>query len=544
MNRRSFLTYAGAAGLVSTVSGVAPAAPIEGEQQKHEGQKASRTSGHPPLQAIIFMTDATRRDMLNCYRQTGLQTPNLDRLAAEGVRYERAYTTQPVCTPARSAIFTGLYPHTNGCWGNSMPLGDTVHSLGQRLTDKGVHCGYIGKWHLDGFDYFGTGKASPGWDPDVWYDQRDYLQELTPAERTRSRQEKLPSDNNLKADFTFAYRCSTRAIDFIEKNKDREFLLVVSYDEPHDPSLAPERYRELYREYAFPGGPNVADNLKSKPEEQSVWADGSLHTEPKPIREPDLFGALTFVDSQIGRVLDQIDRNTPNAFVLYTSDHGGMLSSHRLYGKGPAMYEEITNVPLLVRWPGHAPKNVASNVPASHIDISGTMLEYFGEELPKVLEGGSMMKSIKDPTARSRDNVFIEWGRYEVDHDGFGGFQPIRCICDGRYKLSIHLLTSDELYDLDKDPAEMYNLIDSPEHAKLRNELHDKLLDWMDTSRDPFRGYYWGRRTWRPDYPVSWENHGMTRQREDDGYLPRELDYDTGLPMKEATRTKGTGASK
>jgi uncharacterized sulfatase len=81
-------------------------------------------------------------------------------------------------------------------------------------------------------------------------------------------------------------------------------------------------------------------------------------------------------------------------------------------------------------------------------------------------------------------------------------------------------------------------LIDSPEYAAVRNNLHDRLLNWMNESRDPFRGYYWGKRAWRSDFPETWANAGMTRQRENDGYLPRELDYDTGLSMVNATRRK------
>jgi uncharacterized sulfatase len=165
-------------------------------------------------------------------------------------------------------------------------------------------------------------------------------------------------------------------------------------------------------------------------------------------------------------------------------------------------------------------------------------MEFFGFDVPRTLEGTSVLASFSDPHAATRDEVFMEWGRYEVDHDGFGAYQPIRCICDGRYKLSIHLMTTDELYDLESDPGELRNLIDSSDHADIRNRLHDKLLDWMNTSRDPFRGYYWGRRVWRPDFAETWANAGMTRQRESDGYLPRELDYDTGLPMGNATRAK------
>ena len=150
-----------------------------------------------------------------------------------------------------------------------------------------------------------------------------------------------------------------------------------------------------------------------------------------------------------------------------------------------------------------------------------------------------MLPVIRDPKIAPRKEVFIEFGRYEVDHDGFGGFQSIRCVCDGRYKLAVNLMVTDELYDLETDPGELNNLIDSQEHAAIRNDLHDRLLNWMNTSRDPFRGYYWGRRAWRPDFPETWENAGMTRQRENDGYLPRELDYDTGLTMVHATRPKG-----
>jgi uncharacterized sulfatase len=202
------------------------------------------------------------------------------------------------------------------------------------------------------------------------------------------------------------------------------------------------------------------------------------------------------------------------------------------------MYDEITRIPFLVRWPTHAPANARSQSLVSHINLSATMMEFFGFDVPKTLEGRSALSLFQDPHTTIQKDVFIEWSRYEVDHDGFGAFQPIRCICDGRYKLTINLMTTDELYDLQADPPEMNNLIHSGDHAVVRDELHDRLLDWMNTSRDAFRGYYWGRREWRSNFPVTWENAGYTRQREDDGYLPRELDYDTGLTMVAATRSK------
>lgn len=526
MNRRDFLKVAGAAG----ISGVA-------ENPIHA---AGRPAGREPRQAIVILGESVRYDMLNCNAHTGIKTPNLDSLAAQGTSFDRAYNCQPVCAPARSAVWTGLTPHTNGVWGNSMPLGDTTHTIGQRLTDRGVHCAFIGKWHLSGTDYFDTGIAAPGWDKNYWYDMRRYLEELSPRDRVRSRNRKTAYDPTWTKEYCYGYRCTLRALDFLDKHSDEDFLLVVAYDEPHGPSLCPIEYTQMYKDFTFPACKNLNDDLSDKPEEQRVWAAPRLHRLIQPAHDPQYFGSHSFIDHEIGRVLDKAEERAPGAMVVYTADHGVFLGSHRLTDKGPAMYEEITHIPFVAKWPGHVPANTRSSALLSHLDLSGTLMDFFGFEVPKTLEGGSMLATLRNPTdtGAGRKEVFIEWGRYEVDHDGFGAYQPIRCICDGRYKLTINLMTIDELYDLHADPIEMRNLIESPEHAAIRNDLHDRLLSWMNESRDPFRGYYWGRRAWRQDFPVTWENAGYTRQREDDGYLPRELDYDTGLTMSAATRPK------
>ena len=156
-------------------------------------------------QVVFIMTDTTRADMLGCYGNKDMITPNLDALAKDGVRFDRAYTCQPVCGPARSAIFTGLYPHSNGSITNSYPLGANVKTLGQRLSDNGIHSAYIGKWHLDGGDYFGLGVCPDGWDPDYWYDIKCYLDKLSTNERHSSR--KPVNNKEQKSEsFIYAYR--------------------------------------------------------------------------------------------------------------------------------------------------------------------------------------------------------------------------------------------------------------------------------------------------------------------------------------------------
>ncbi len=494
-----------------------------------------------PRRIVLLMTDTQRYDMLGCFGTPGMRTPQLDRLASEGVRFDRAYTCQPVCGPARAALFTGLYPHSTGAWANSLALGDNVKTVGQRLRDHGLHTAYIGKWHLDGGDYFGLGGCPNGWDPAWWFDMRNYLDELTPAERLRSRQTALNRDPCLTADFTFGHRCSNRAIDFLTQHGNEDFLLVVSYDEPHGPCVCPEPFASMYKDYVFPARRNLGDRLEDKPEHLRAWAGKPPPADAgkREIRSPDYFGCNSFVDDEIGRVLAAVARHAPDALVVYTSDHGEAMHAHGLGGKGPTVFDEVTRVPLIVRWPGHMPAGVVCPHPVSHIDLAPTLLEAAGVPRPAWMDGHSLAPTLRDPAVRTNDAVFIEFGRYEVDHDGFGGFQPMRAVYDGRYKLAITLTSSDELYDLQTDPDEMVNLILSPTHRAVRDALHDRLLRWMNETRDPFRGYCWERRPWRTDArPPTWSYTGMTRQRENEEYEPRQLDYETGLAMNEAVRRK------
>jgi uncharacterized sulfatase len=502
------------------------------------------------------MTDTQRKDMVGCYGNPEMLTPNLDKMAKEGIKFENAYCCQPVCGPARSAVFTGTFPHSNGSWANTLPLSLTTKTVGQRLSDEGFHTAFIGKWHLDGGDYFGTGKCPDGWDPKYWYDMRNYLDELTPEERLESRRIRNFRSNDISADFTFAHHCSNRAIEFIKQHYKEDFLLVVSYDEPHGPFLCPDEYYKKFENFEFPKSPNVEDILENKPEHQRVWARRNLKINRKElkIKFPEFFGCNSFVDNEIGRVLDAIGKYSSEALVIYTSDHGEMLQSHCLTNKGPVMYDEITNIPFIVKWKGRIPENRTSDRLISHIDITPTILDLFNLNISKVIEGKSMIplflsKTLLESKISSEasedyvnSEVFMEFGRYEIDHDSFGGFQLIRCVRNRRYKLVVNLLTSDELYDLQEDPHEIHNLIDSNKSSlqKIRDQLHDHLLDWMNETRDPFRGYYWETRSWREDARTpTWKNKGYTRQREEDEkYEARQLDYNTGLPMKNATRKK------
>jgi uncharacterized sulfatase len=486
-----------------------------------------------PPNFLILLTDTQATNMIGAYGRPELQTPHIDRLAENGILFQNAYTTCPLCTPARAGLFTGIYSHTSGPWTNNLPLGTNIQTMGQRFQDAGYHTVYSGKWHLDGHDYFGTGICPPGWDPAYWYDGANYLAELS-DEQIGLWRGGLGSLEHLRQhritpEFTWAHRVSERAIRFLREPANRPFLLVASYDEPHHPFTCPPEYAEQFANYDYPIGPGAFDTLEGKPAHQREWAASANAFHPDgTIRHPLYFGCNSFVDAEIGRVIDAAHRYAPDTIILFTSDHGDLLGAHRLSGKGPVMYEEITHIPLVVELPSGTARRIVRS-PVSHIDLLPTLLEL--AELPRapILEGISLAPLLDGQEDPGRAAV-IEFNRYEIEHDSWGGFQPVRSIVAEGFKLVLNLLHTDELYHLEADPAELHNRIEDTQLAPLRDALHDRLLEWMYNHRDPFRGPQWERRPWRSSSRLGWR--GLFRPRPADGYAPPVRDYDTGQPTQ------------
>lgn len=342
---------------------------------------------------------------------------------------------------------------------------------------------------------------------------------------------------DIKEEFTFAHRCTDKAIDFLNRYKDEDFFISVSYDEPHHPFVAPKKYTEMFKDFMLPETPAHYDDLKDKPEHQKIWSKITPPLSELRYMFSEYFGCNSFVDYEIGRILDIIYEKCPDAMIVYTADHGSMLGCHRLMDKGPAMYNDIINIPFVVYQKDLA-KGATCRTPVSHVDFVPTVLNYFGKEIPPCIEGKDITDIIKDPSVYRQRNVFMEYTRYEADHDGFMAYQPIRAVFDGRYKLVINLMCEDELYDLEKDPYEMQNLINDESLANVRKKLLDAVIDNMNNTRDPFRGYYWEERKWNKSENKIFGYTRMTRQREDLVYEPKQLDYNTGLEITELCRMK------
>ena len=454
---------------------------------------------------VFIMSDQQRHDMLSCNGSPHVSTPSLDRLAESGTRFTRAYTACPLCTPARAALFTGMWPSSAGYASNQDNAFRHVEFLGETFAAGGYDVGYTGKWHLCGrHGYYGDGRADGGFPQEFWYDGRNFANDLGPDGFARWKAGKDLEDADC-----WGSRVADRTIDFISRPREKPFLFIASFDEPHGPSSAPQRYYDMFAGATRERLPSLDDDLADKPFLHRFLAEqyfGERMTVPpgeRPNNSPRYYGCNRFLDDQIGRVLDAVDRHSPNdTIVIYTVDHGDHHGAHHLGAKGVTMYEDTVHVSLIVRAPGMAAPGSVCDGLAGHIDLAPTMCDLAGIDAPPQFAGRSLTPLLTDPSASVRDAVFIEYNRFGVGHDNHCGFAPIRCVRDDRYKLVLNLYDLDELYDLREDPHETTNRIADDRLTDVRTRLHDRLLAWMNDRTDPLRGEGWYARRWRADHHI------------------------------------------
>ncbi len=452
-----------------------------------------------------------------------VDTPHLDSLADAGVTCANAYAGAPVCGPSRSCLFTGNYPHRAGGWANSVRLHQGVRTMGSYFREAGYRTAYVGKWHLDG-DYFGDGTAPDYYEQEYWYDGHNYREDMgdeffrwwwTEGMAENFNAEHPPDvlrQRGITREDVWAGRIVDRARSFVEDvGDDQPYFLVVSIDEPHEPSLCPPEFAERYVEDLPPLPENYesAQELRDKPAHHQARAaefrngeffiDSLSDPESGVLPRPVYFGCSEFVDTEIGRLLETIDaHDRENTLVSYTSDHGHHLGAHGLDSKWATMYDETVNVPLVFRYPNGLPTGERRDSIASHVDLLPTLLDFAGIADEVDVDGRSMRRFLA-AGERYRDAAVMEYGAFSaksVGADGIGFF-PIRALVNEDYKLVINLLESDEFYDLNERPHEVTNRIDDNDYTDRRDELFQDLVSRMEAAGDPFRGRAWADRGWR-----------------------------------------------
>ncbi|MFB6136536.1 MAG: sulfatase [Halobacteriaceae archaeon] len=463
-------------------------------------------------------TDQQRWDTLGCYGNEFVDTPNVDRLASEGVRFDRAYCQNPFCTPSRASFLTGRYPRTTGVRTNGYPVPEDETLVTTALAEAGYRCGLSGKLHLspeqphddadvleeptrrvrDGYSSFHWASGSHSGAHAEWLAGRD----VEPTESDLS--EGCPYvSTSVPAEYHQTTWCVDRAVDFLTAHagEDRPWLFSVNPIDPHAPWNPPASYLERYRDALddIPLPNREPGELDDKPAAQRRRRDESsgFHVDV-PFDEVDdadhrliraaYWAMVDLIDDGVGRLLDALEETgqREDTLVLFTSDHGEMLGDHAIYNKGTFFYEGAVRVPLVVSGPGVA-AGVESDALVELADLAPTLLDAADVDRPHGMQGDTLWPLLRgeaDPD-RHRESVYAE--QY-IDQDPAGAdvdavYTMVRT---DRYKLvRSHGTGEAELYDLEADPTETHNLASDPEHADALAEMLALMTDRMSETADP-----------------------------------------------------------
>jgi len=466
---------------------------------------------------LYIMTDQQRFDTVSAYGQSPCQTPCLDRLAADGVRFDQAYTVCALCSPARASMLNGRYPHNHHMWNNCdmmqwavADLPDSERLISQDLAPLGYANGFVGKWHCGcakvpstyGFE----GMDVPGYgDPYATKEYADYCRDrgLERPERTHmidgggARAQPNPQGgiSTGPPEACATYFLADYAIDMLRRYADRRrrtgqpFHLFVSFWGPHHPPFPPEPYASMYDPAQVELWPNFDDPLTNKPRihdrfRRTFYPAGQTHA--REVWQQLIawyWGYMSFVDAQIGRVvaaLDDLGLGDETA-VLFSTDHGDMTGSHGgFWDKGEFMYEEIYHIPQIIRFPGVAPAGMVRDEFVTNMDLATTVLDLAGAPIPGNHDGRSLA-----PLLAAGD---VSWpGDVMCEYHGHRYLYSQRMVRWDRYKYVFNAPDIDELYDLDADPHELTNRIDDPAMADVVAEGRRRLLAWIDRTDDPLR---------------------------------------------------------
>ena len=440
-----------------------------------------------------------------------MHAPNLNKLASESVIFERTYVTHPVCTPSRSSLMTGTWPHTNGCTRNSVPLDRRFRVFPELMEDRDYRAAYIGKWHLGEEGPIGRGFAE-------WVstdDRGDYTNFLVSNGIAPDRQNGRFSEvaiSNLPIELSRPKFLEKHACEFIGKNQRDPFILVVGFVEPHSPYNGP-----LNDEH--PLDQIELDATATHPESEDIplryrlmreWQQGEavLDRERLPTQlffgvTPEEYrsikqrylGLVTLVDQSIGAILACLERFglTENTIIVHTSDHGDSLGAHHLFGK-ETMFEEATRVPLLVRLPGQRASKTVPH-PVSHIDLVPTLLDLLGQPDHPQCAGKSLLPLITEEAFKG-ENVFLEWAPNRTKVEKGTKLARRRLVKraveestrtivtpDG-WKLCLRDKDLNELYNQKDDPLEMRNLYADRQYASVISRFADEIHRWQESAND------------------------------------------------------------
>lgn len=406
---------------------------------------------------LFIYTDDQRWDAMSVVqREQGekarfpwLRTPNMDRLAAEGVWFRNAFVVNALCAPSRATFLTGQYGHRNGVVNNHTPFPESSVTHASLMRAAGYRTGYVGKWHM------GTQRGQrPGFDYSASFiGQGQYTD--CPFEVNGERTETKGWVDDVSTEY---------ALKFIRENRDRPFSLTVGFKTTHGPFQPPDRRKEEYAGEMARSVPNLAV--------PAIYSGKPAPAEKPPATVPTNLGyfrCITAADDDLGRLLQALDelKLADNTMVVLASDNGYYLGEHGLGDKRSA-YEESMRIPLLVRYPKLQAKGRTVDEMALNVDLAPTFLDYAGVSSPREMHGRSLRPLLEGRAADWRRAFF-----YAYFYENNFRIPTVTAVRTARAKLTRYPGHEEwtELFDLERDPYETRNLIADPTAAALRKEL-------------------------------------------------------------------------
>jgi arylsulfatase A-like enzyme len=399
---------------------------------------------------LFILTDDQRWDVLGCYGNDVIKTPNFDRLATEGARLDAFYVASPLCCPSRAAFLSGLYPHQSGVLTNiGMPdLKPNTPTVATYLNKAGYITGFIGKAHLGGDPRRWDFKECP-----LWLDRVSSPQPLMFNGESR---QFTGDETDLTRTFTDA------ALEFVEKHKQDRWFLWFATTAPHTPYVWNINHHYRKKDMKPPPGWPPGQPF----ERWGRWAQ--------------FYSTIGMLDDQVGRVLQKLDELglAKNTLVVMASDNGLMFGSHGIRAK-QVWFDESARVPALVRWPGKIKPGIKVAAPLVSVDFLPTVLQAAGVrgEMPKILEGKSMIPALT--TAKPLRKVAYSEVN-EAGRSAGGGYWHMAR--DQRWKYVRFEGGEEHLYDLKADPLELTDLGTSTQRGDVMREMRGKLTAWLKST--------------------------------------------------------------
>ena len=424
---------------------------------------------------VLFIASDDLNNDLGAYGHPLVKSPNLDRLARRGMRFDRAYTQFPLCSPSRSSLMTGLRPDTIKVYNLTTHfranLPDVV-TLPQMFRNNGYYAARVGKIYHYGVprDIGESGLDDPpSWDKVVNprgrdKDEENLLRRLTPQLPLGSSLTLLAAEGADEEQTDG--KVATETIKLLEENRDRPFFIAAGFYRPHCPFIAPKKYFDLYPldKIALPNEP--PDHLKNAPD-AAFWTRPpywGLNEQQRREAIQAYYASITFMDAQVGRLLDALERLklADNTVVVFWSDHGYLLTEHGQWMK-QSLFEESARVPLIIAAPNAKAKGRASRRTVELLDIYPTLADLCRLPGPPRLEGRSLRPLLDSPQAKWDKAAYTQVERGPQGQRFMG--RSVRAE-RWRYTEWDEGRKGVELYDHDQDPREYRNLANDPAYAK------------------------------------------------------------------------------